>query len=75
MTTQSETSPSELVDQITSLRAVFASGRTRGIQWRRGQLEGIERLVDERENDIANALAQDLGRERAEAWLGARRWW
>jgi aldehyde dehydrogenase (NAD+) len=70
MTTHPNTPPLELVDQVTSLRAVFARGRTRGIDWRLRQLRAIEQLLDESEDDIAAALAQDLGRHRAEAWLG-----
>jgi aldehyde dehydrogenase (NAD+) len=70
MTAAAANTPSEIADQIASLRAVFASGRTRNAEWRLRQLRGIERLVDEREDEIAAALAQDLGRERAEAWLG-----
>jgi aldehyde dehydrogenase (NAD+) len=68
MTTAAANTPSEIADQVASLRAVFASGRTRNAEWRLRQLRGIERLVDEREDEIAAALAQDLGRERA--WLG-----
>ncbi|MBV8293236.1 MAG: aldehyde dehydrogenase family protein, partial [Mycobacterium sp.] len=70
MTTHPNTAPRELVDQVTSLRDVFARGRTRGIDWRLRQLRAIEQLLDESEDDIAEALAQDLGRHRAEAWLG-----
>ena len=55
---------------LTDLRSVFATGRTRPLEWRLEQLRGIERLVDEREADIAAALAEDLGRSAAEAWLG-----
>ena len=55
---------------LTDLRKVFATGRTRPLEWRLEQLRGIERLVDEREADIAAALAEDLGRSAAEAWLG-----
>jgi aldehyde dehydrogenase (NAD+) len=57
----------ELLDH---LRAVFADGRTRGISWRLDQLRGIERLCDEREREIAAALAEDLGRPPVDAWLG-----
>src|ERR1700691_3599493 len=64
------TAPPELADQVASIRGVFASGRTRSVDWRLRQLRGIERLLDENEDQIATALAQDLGRERAEAWLG-----
>jgi len=55
---------------LADLRRVFATGRTRDLEWRLKQLRGIERFVGEREADIAAALAQDLGRPPAEAWLG-----
>lgn len=55
---------------LADLRKVFASGRTRAVGWRLEQLRGIERLVAEREADIAAALADDLGRSATEAWLG-----
>ena len=40
------------------------------MDWRREQLRAIERFVDEREPEIAAALAEDLGRSAVEAWLG-----
>ncbi|MEE3754973.1 aldehyde dehydrogenase family protein [Mycobacterium intracellulare] len=52
------------------MRRTFESGRTRPLEWRRLQLEGIERMCMEREADIAAALAKDLGRSAVEAWLG-----
>ena len=55
---------------LTELRQVFATGRTRSLEWRLEQLRGIERFVGEREPEIAAALAEDLGRSPAEAWLG-----
>ncbi len=55
---------------LADLRRVFASGRTRPVDWRLEQLRGIERLVAEREPEIATALADDLGRSPTEAWLG-----
>jgi aldehyde dehydrogenase (NAD+) len=55
---------------LADLRRVFAGGRTRGLQWRLDQLRGIERLCDEREAEIAAALADDLDRSPVEAWLG-----
>lgn len=70
MTTHPNAAPLELVDQVTSLRGVFARGRTQGVHWRRRQLQAIEKLLDEGEDEIVAALAQDLGRQRAEAWLG-----
>ncbi|ORV09370.1 aldehyde dehydrogenase family protein [Mycobacterium celatum] len=70
MTTQTITAPPELVEKIAALRGAFARGHTRQIEWRQRQLHAIERLLDEAEDEIAAALAQDLGRARAEAWLG-----
>jgi aldehyde dehydrogenase (NAD+) len=70
MTADAITAPAELADQVATIRSVFATGRTRTADWRLQQLRGIERLLDEHEDEIATALAQDLGRERAEAWLG-----
>lgn len=55
---------------VARLRRTFESGRTRPLAWRRRQLHGIERMVAEREPDIAAALAQDLGRPAPYAWLG-----
>ncbi|MCV7102767.1 aldehyde dehydrogenase family protein [Mycobacterium palustre] len=55
---------------LADLRRVFATGRTRAVEWRLDQLRGIERFVGEREADIAAALAEDLGRSSVEAWLG-----
>src|ERR1700730_16536407 len=70
MTGPTIAAPPELADQVATIRGVFARGRTRAVDWRLRQLRGIERLLDENEDQIATALAQDLGRERAEAWLG-----
>ncbi|MDS1114818.1 aldehyde dehydrogenase family protein [Gordonia westfalica] len=55
---------------MASLRQTFASGRTRDVDWRLGQLAAIERLLTDREGEIAKALAEDLGRSASEAWLG-----
>ena len=62
--------PSDGGRLLGDLRQVFATGRTRSRQWRLDQLRGIERLLEEREPEIAAALADDLGRSAVEAWLG-----
>jgi aldehyde dehydrogenase (NAD+) len=59
-----------LETMMRDLRATYAAGRTRSLEWRLRQLEGIERLVEECEPEIAEALASDLGRPAVEAWLG-----
>jgi aldehyde dehydrogenase (NAD+) len=66
----SRITPVDSPELLDGLRAVFADGRTRGISWRLDQLRGIERLCDEREREIAAALAEDLGRPPVDAWLG-----
>jgi aldehyde dehydrogenase (NAD+) len=55
---------------VDKLRSTFATGRTRDLDWRRRQLEGIERLVTEQEPAIADAMAKDLGRSAHDTWLG-----
>jgi aldehyde dehydrogenase (NAD+) len=55
---------------VADLRRTFATGHTRGLDWRLAQLAGIGRLCDEREAEIAAALLEDLGRPAVEAWLG-----
>lgn len=62
--------PSDGDRVLADLRQVFATGRTRALQWRLDQLRGVERLLEERESEIAAALAEDLGRSAVEAWLG-----
>lgn len=60
-------SPAETVDR---LKAAFRAGRTRPVEWRETQLRGLLRFLDEREGEIAEALARDLGRSAFEAWFG-----
>lgn len=55
---------------VARLRATFATGRTRDLQWRRRQLLAVERLLSEQEQAFAEAMAADLGRTPHETWLG-----
>ena len=59
----------DVADLVATLRTVHASGRTRPIEWRLAQLDGLERMLQEHEADISAALADDLGRSAAEAWI------
>ncbi|MGH3473435.1 MAG: aldehyde dehydrogenase family protein [Aeromicrobium sp.] len=61
--------PDDIADLVATLRTVHASGRTRPIEWRLAQLDGLERLVREHEADITAALAEDLGRTAVDAWI------
>ena len=56
-------------ETVARLRATFASGRTRSIEWRRQQLQAIARMMTENEEAVAAALEQDLGRGQFESWL------
>lgn len=71
-----EVSPSERAPEIgagevvAEARATYRTGRTRPASWRRDQIEGLVRFLEEQEEAIADALARDLGRNAFEAWGG-----
>lgn len=73
MTTHADVPTSAAVTDIPAavagLRAAYATGRTRDLEWRKRQLRGLEKLVVDNETAIAAALATDLGRQPFEAWL------
>ncbi|PRZ16696.1 aldehyde dehydrogenase family protein [Nesterenkonia sandarakina] len=54
---------------VTGTRAAFATGRTRSMQWRRDQLRGILRLLQERAPEIHAAMAADLGKNDVDSHL------
>ena len=53
---------------LSDLRAVFVSGKTRSLAWRRMQLEAVERMMNERESDLFDALQSDLGKSPMESF-------
>ncbi|MEY2477719.1 MAG: aldehyde dehydrogenase [Actinomycetota bacterium] len=53
---------------VDEMRAGFASGLTRPIEWRRSQLRQIQRLLAEGEEELLAALATDLGKPTLEGW-------
>ena len=53
--------------RVAALRSAFDAGRTRPLEWRRAQLEGILRLLDERGDELMKALQADLGKPEVEA--------
>lgn len=57
-------------DLLERLRTTFASGRTRPLAWRRAQLDAMQRMLEDHEDAIAEALAGDLGKPRQEVLLG-----
>jgi aldehyde dehydrogenase (NAD+) len=54
---------------VRRLRETFKTGRTRSLEWRKQQLQAMERMMVENEAAVAAALEQDLGRKPFEAWL------
>jgi len=59
----------EIPDAVEALRESFQSGRTRPVEWRLAQLDGILRFLKERHEEILAALQSDLGKPRFDALL------
>lgn len=59
----------DIAGTVRKLRETFASGRTRSVEWRKQQLEALERMMNDNEGAIMEALEKDLGRSPFEAWL------
>ncbi len=57
-------------DMMSALRQSFASGLTRPLDWRSGQLDALERMLKENESAISEALVADLGKPEQEILLG-----
>ncbi|MER6030109.1 aldehyde dehydrogenase family protein [Streptomyces sp. NPDC001851] len=55
-------------DIVARLRATFATGRTRSVEWRTGQLRRLRAMLTERGADLAAALHADLGKSSTEAY-------
>jgi aldehyde dehydrogenase (NAD+) len=53
---------------VRELRASFASGLTRPLEWRLEQLRQVERLLAEGEAELLDALRADLGKPAVEGW-------
>jgi aldehyde dehydrogenase (NAD+) len=54
-------------DIVARLRATFATGRTKPVEWRTGQLRRLRAMLTERGADLAAALHADLGKSGTEA--------
>jgi aldehyde dehydrogenase (NAD+) len=59
----------DIPQTVARLRATFATGRTRSIDWRKDQLLKLDKMMVEHETAIAAALADDLDRKPFEAWM------
>jgi aldehyde dehydrogenase (NAD+) len=54
---------------VARLRQTFATGRTRSIEWRKQQLLQLQKMMEENEDAIGKALAEDLDRNKVEAFI------
>ncbi|KAL8091427.1 hypothetical protein AgCh_033881 [Apium graveolens] len=54
--------------ELTELRQTFKTGKTKDVEWRKAQLKGIIKLLDENENQIFEALERDLGKHPVKAY-------
>jgi aldehyde dehydrogenase (NAD+) len=53
---------------VVGLRNAFRDGRTKTYDWRRDQLRAMRRMLVEREQEFADALARDLSKPATEAY-------
>ncbi|MFC5654871.1 aldehyde dehydrogenase family protein [Streptomyces nogalater] len=60
--------PEQPADIVARLRATFATGRTKSVDWRTDQLRRMRALLTERGADLAAALHADLGKSGTEAY-------
>ncbi|MEU6666751.1 aldehyde dehydrogenase family protein [Streptomyces sp. NPDC046727] len=60
--------PEQPADVVARLRATFATGRTKPVEWRTGQLRRLRAMLTERGADLAAALHADLGKSSTEAY-------
>lgn len=54
---------------VQRARDAFNSGRTRPLSWRRAQLDGMRKLLEDNSEQLLAALAADLGKPAAEGWV------
>lgn len=63
------TDPASIPNIVATARAAFDSGRTKPRAWRERQLRAIVALLRENEHELQSALAADLGKPAAEAYI------
>ena len=65
----SPTSVTSIASIVQRARDTFDSGRTRPLEWRRAQLDGLRKLLENHSEELLAALAADLGKPSGEAWI------
>lgn len=53
---------------LGELRETFKSGKTTSFEWRKTQLQALLRLLEEQENKCFQALFDDVGKSKVEAF-------
>ncbi|MCD0444450.1 aldehyde dehydrogenase family protein [Glycomyces sp. A-F 0318] len=61
--------PQPVSETVARLRAHFATGRTKPLPWRLEQLKGLDRMLREAGDELADALRADLGKAAPESFL------
>lgn len=51
---------------VKSLRKSFGTNVTKTLEWRRAQLQAIEKLLDENKDELINSIKQDLNKPAQE---------
>jgi aldehyde dehydrogenase (NAD+) len=59
---------SDLAPLVARTRAAFDDGRTRNLEWRHRQLDGLARMLVEEESALTRAMRSDLGKPAFEGW-------
>ena len=54
---------------VSQLRSTFDSGRTRPASWRLEQLHRLKKMTTDLEDEIFDALREDLGKPAFESWV------
>lgn len=60
--------PGNLAERLAAQRSYFASGQTRPLDFRLGQLQALQQSIQRYETRILEALKQDLGKPTFEAY-------
>ena len=60
---------SDIREIVSAQRRLFRTGQTLPVKWRIQQLKKLKAAVIEHQDEFLDALAQDLGRSRVEAYL------
>jgi aldehyde dehydrogenase (NAD+) len=61
------TDPASIPETVDKVRHAFESGRTRSLEWRRRQLDGLLSILDEAAEELVGALDRDMGKPHPEA--------